>query len=76
MGRFFNQLANYTQGALTAAPAAAAAFAYGVTKDPQFAAFTLMATSMGLPEASAHLRAAQSGFESARPKQYNGYTVS
>ena len=68
MNKLFNAMADFGQTVVTATPALLAVAAYAITKDPQFAAFTLMATGMNAPEASAHVAMAEEGFGNSAPK--------
>lgn len=68
MRKFFNEVAEYGQTIITTAPVLAATAAYAVSRDPQFAAFTFMVTSMGAPEMSGHLTLAQEGYKNAAPR--------
>lgn len=68
MQRLFNKMAKFGRQATVLAPLLACVATYVVTKDPQMAAFTLMATGMQAPEASANVAMAEAGFGRNAPK--------
>ena len=68
MKGLFNTMAEWGQTAVMNAPVLLGAVAYAVTKDPNFAAFTFMATAMHAPEASANVQMAEQGFKANTPK--------
>lgn len=68
MNKVFNAMAEWGQLAVMNAPVVATAMAYALTKDPNFAAFTFMATAVGASDASANVQMAEAGFKASSPK--------